>query len=52
MFCKALIIFIFAGICFIDCCLMISSSRYNRKMEQQIKISDGQDKDAQNQEGK
>lgn len=35
MFCKALIICIFACTCFIDCCLMASVSRYNRKMERQ-----------------
>lgn len=51
MFCKALIICIFADTCFIDCCLMVSSSRYNRKMERQSETSVNRDND-QNREDK
>lgn len=42
VFCKAMIIFIFAGISIIDCCIMISVSRYNKEIERQSDTNDDQ----------
>lgn len=45
VFCKAMIIFIFAGISIIDCCIMISVSRYNKEIERQSDTNDDQNQD-------